>query len=801
MNNLAHISKDGKRKQTLKEHNTNVARYTAKCLKTIGLSDLGTLVGLLHDGKGTDNFQTYLKRSTEYSRYDQGYVPKPAFSRPRRGSVNHTFAGVIYVIERYHKGNDPFDDLTAEIAAVAIGAHHGLFDCENLEKSKNGFTHRLTTDKDVIQYDQAKESFEHEISSAGRLDSLFSKAREEVKTLTSDKIKEYVVSNSDKKQQVNAPQQMQMYIYFITKLVMSALIYADRRDTAEFYDGRDYSDIDGQWDRDIKEFERKYDALGHSDTGINNVRRIISDQCADFASHPANIYRMDIPTGGGKTLSSLRYALHHAEKFSKKKIIYVIPLLTIIEQNAKVIKQYLPSEDVLEHHSDVVKEDMSEEEINEYDLRRDRWASPVIITTLVEMLNILFGGKTSDIARMRALSDSIIIFDEVQSVPKSTLAMFNSALNFLSGFCGTTIILCSATQPEFDSLKDFPMNLSKDRMVDLTDEQMKYFKRHDYINLTASPMDISSLSGFAIKTVKEQNPLMIVCNTKSEARSIYKNIQKEKGVTALFLSAGLCKAHRKEVLDTVFKKLKVIQTKTSDEKLVLVTTQLVEAGVDVSFRSVIRILAGNDNLVQAAGRCDRSGEYGAGSVYLVKLSGENAVLGCLPDIIESQQSLLSTMCYKDFKPEDSEFIADFYKRMFTCADTIKKTHYPFHYKTKDLLMNDIMSHRMFSNRNERSPYFITYPFKTCGENFKVFNEDTYTILVPYKEGKDIIKEIEADSDKNIPAGLINKSSAYSVNIYDQQMKKLKEQGMIKEVCGGLIYVLDEQAYSQTGVEV
>ena len=509
--NYAHIkiNKGSLKRQTLIEHNRNVCRIAAECLETVNLKNLGMLAGLLHDGKGTEKFQDYLKRSVEYDGYEMGYFQKPDFDKPVRGSVNHTFAGVIYMLEKYHKG-DTAQKLTAEIISLAIGSHHGLFDCEDIGRTSNGFTHMIKADRDSIHYEQAAYSFEHEISSVDELDCLFEKAVYEV-TSFSQKINQYIEkyklnnSQGDRKLFIK---DFNMYLCITARLVISALIYADRRDTAEFYDDCNYDDIKGGWDRDIKEFEYRYGLFGKSKAGINAVREDISEQCVAFADRPTGIYRMDVPTGGGKTLASLRYALYHAKKHDKKKIIYVIPLLTIIEQNASVIRQYLPYENILEHHSDVVREDMTSTELSEYDLCRDRWSSPVIITTLVEMLNILFGDRTSDVSRLRALCDSVIIFDEVQSVPKNMLAMFNSALNYLSGFCNTTIILCSATQPEFGSIRHFPLNISENRMVSLSKEQLGYFKRYRYHDLTEHDMSTTDLADVAIKTAEDKNALM-----------------------------------------------------------------------------------------------------------------------------------------------------------------------------------------------------------------------------------------------------------------------------------------------------
>lgn len=282
-------------------------------------------------------------------------------------------------------------------------------------------------------------------------------------------------------------------------------------------------------------------------TPINQLRLEIADQCRDFAKVQPGIYRLNVPTGGGKTLSSLRYSLYHARNYHKKRIIYVIPLLSIIDQNAEELESYLPNERVLEHHSDVVIEKKHSDELEQYDLMKDRWTAPVIITTMVQILDILFSAKTQTIARMRALCDSVMIFDEVQSVPVKTLMMFNSAINFLAAQCRTTVILCSATQPEFESLKEFPLNVSDKIMVRLEQKQLQLFKRHDYHIVSDDELEIGEVIEKAVQIEKQQNPLMIVCNTKSEAIQIYQGLRDrvDGTVNIRHLSASMCKEHRK----------------------------------------------------------------------------------------------------------------------------------------------------------------------------------------------------------------------------------------------------------------
>lgn len=799
---LAHFVIDhdkGNREQTLREHCRNVAEYASECMETAGFGACAFLAGLLHDGKGTEKFQTYLRQSAAWSAFDEGKIEKPRFTRPQKGSVNHTFAGTIYLMDKHHDMEDPNRALTAEILSCAISAHHGLFDCMSLD-GENGFVHRIREDRRAeIQYEQAKYVFEHEVSSPEEIDELFEKSCLEVQDFL--KALPRYSDNADS---------IFMQLSMAVRMLASALMYADRRDTAEFMDESRYGDIQGNWENDIRDFEEKYRKLNVSVgsgniSPLNRTRRDISEQCRKFADNPGGIYRLNVPTGGGKTLSSLRYSLYHAKQFKKKKIIYIIPLLTIIDQNAAEIESYLPEETILEHHSDIAREDMTEGELREYDLLRDRWEAPVIITTLVQILDVFFSDKTSAVTRLRALANSVMIFDEVQSVPMKTLAMFNSALNYLADFCGTTVILCSATQPEFNSLKSYPLHISDKRMISLTDEQYQIFRRQKYHDLSGKEITLDELAARSVDIVQRQNPLMVVCNTKSEARQLYRTLTEEQqDLLVMHLSAGMCKAHRKKVIEAVRGELSLIQDKKDFRRFILVTTQIVEAGVNMSFRSVIRILAGNDNLVQSGGRCNRSNEYESGDVYLMRVQGENTSLRQLPDIRNAQSAMVDTVYQfrrnDEFDPEAPAFISEYYRKLFRKTESDREILYPFQYKTgMKYFMAALLSNRLSIDADEQ--FLLHQPFKTAGEYFKVFEENTYEVIVPFEEGRELIESMKyfEKSGAMVPAELYRKAGDYSVQIFEWQKKKLDDNRMLENYSGGHFYYLNQKAYDESGL--
>lgn len=504
---LAHLTLcDGvKIEQSLEKHCLKAAEYASRTLADSNLYYTGYLAGILHDmGKAKHSFNCYLEKAFA----GEKVIP---------GSVNHTFAGVIWLFEKYHtKSASVFERLTCEVIGYAIGAHHGMFDCVNLD-GKNGFEHRLKKEKAEIHYEEAVENYLDQVISEGELDECFQKAVSEIQTFFENARKQYDGKFEEVCFQVS----------MLTRLILSSVIYGDRRDTREFMtQHEDHGEDDVCWKIRKEYFENK---IGSFDTvsRLNQVRSDISRQCLEFAQKPSGIYRLNVPTGAGKTLCTLRYALTHAEKYKKKRIIFVIPLLSVLEQNAKVLREYIGDEEIiLEHHSNVIQENMQNEELDRYELLCTTWDAPVIITTLVQLLNTLFAGQTSAVGRMRALCDSIIVIDEVQSLPKKTTEMFNMAMNFLYHYCNAAIILSSATQPCFEELK-WPVHLADHPdMVKLNENQMNVFDRSEIIDCTDPyGMDFDEWADFCKERMEHHHSLLVICNTKTEARTLFEEIQ------------------------------------------------------------------------------------------------------------------------------------------------------------------------------------------------------------------------------------------------------------------------------------
>lgn len=784
----AHIRKvDGKKYiQTVEEHCHGVAEIAAELLRDIGLEKTAYLAGMVHDlGKFSENFKNYIEKAADGEKV-------------QRGSVNHTFAGVRFLLEKHSDEQlSGFSDIVLEILAYAVGAHHGLFDCVD-DNNNNGFTKRIQ--KDGIDYFNAAQEFLKICCSKQDIEDLLKQSEKEFLPVFNEI--EKLADNADAKIQNT---QITFYIGFLARLILSAIIEADRSDTSQFMNGyseKTVKNISEIWINCIKNIEQKLSTMP-LDKPINETRAQISALCAEAGNLESGIYRLNLPTGAGKTLTSLRYALHHALKHNKKRIIFTMPLLSIIEQNAGIIHDYIGNEElILEHHSNIVETDENDE-LDKRELLVESWDVPIIITTMVQMLNTLFAGKTANIRRMQALCNSIIVIDEVQTVPDKMLSLFNLALNFLAKICNATIILCSATQPCFEKTM-YPLDKSVKYLITLTKEQETVFKR---VRLEyKGEMDCEELADFAAGILEENNSLLLVCNTKNEAAVMFNLLcSKIKDVKAFHISAGMCTAHRKETIKEMQEALE-----NKQQKVLCVSTQVIEAGVDVSFARVIRLLAGMDNIVQATGRENRNREFdGLAPGYIVRLKGE--VLKGLSEIEAAKNAAANLLVKYKNSPKiydndlmSEKAINEYYECLY---GNVNDGYHDFYIES----VRDSILNLMSCNENvdsgkipEYNKYFMHQALKTAGGLFTVFDESSIDIIVPYNRGIEIIQEVFAVGDKDYGKlkAVLNEAKLYTVSLFKYQKIKLEEQGALIFVPSAGVYILQDGYYDElTGLNL
>lgn len=775
MEHIAHIKNDTSEIQPLADHCRNTAQYASHALESAALRHAAHFAGLVHDlGKYTDEFQKYILDGIG-----------------ARGAVIHSFQGCRLILERYHqKGAPRFEDITAELLAFAVGAHHGLFDCiDDLRRS--GFQHRRDSEK--APYRQAVNRFFADCTDAVEIDSLFAAAHQEL-TLKYD-----ILSGM-----TGDAEEMAYYVGLLGRLLLSAVIEGDRRDTAEFMNDAHFPEPPAEperfWTERLAYMEKRL-ALLPQDEEIMRCRGTISDRCKAFAKRPCGIYRLNVPTGAGKTLSSLRFALAHATKWGKERIIFTAPLLTILEQNAGILRSYLGADEfVLEHHSNVLRTDEQGDRLDERELLTESWNAPVIITSLVQLLNTLFSGKTTSVRRFHALCNSVIVIDEVQTVPNHMLTLFNLALNFLSKVCNTTFVLCSATQPCLESA-DHPLLWKNEDLVPYDPALWKVFRRTTITN--AGSLRLEQIPEFVLEKLKTADSLLVVCNKKQQAAYLFNQLS-GGDVPCFHLSASMCMAHRREVLRDVEQAL--VQSRRDGSKLILISTQVIEAGVDISFGCVIRLQAGMDSVVQSAGRCNRNGEIPEPvPVYVLNCADER--LDRLREIAAAKTATdtLLTAFAKEPAAYQNDLSSDaaitrYYRALYS---QMAAGYQDFTTPDRDTLFSLLSDNARYADEDcpEAGSYYLRQAFKKAGRAFQVFDDSAEDVVVPYGEGKALIEELyamDAAASAQERASWIERAKMFTVSAYDNQIRELQNGGLVEQ--NGILILGDGFYDKKTGLQ-
>jgi len=401
---------------------------------------------------------------------------------------------------------------------------------------------------------------------------------------------------------------------------------------------------------------------------------------------------------------------------------------------------------------------------------------------------------------MHSLVDSIIVIDEVQTVPLRMLTLFNVAIRFLNGVCGTTVVLCSATQPVLELAKH-PLGVIPEEIVPYDKKIWDAFERTRIESLGAYRKE--ELSGLFQSILEKTDSLLIVCNRKDEAAVLYEELKDEK-YDCYHLSAAMCVQHRRNTLKDLRESLE------SGRQTVCVSTQVIEAGVDISFSSVIRFAAGMDNIVQAAGRCNRNGEKDEiQPVFIVNCSDENLLK--LTDIQMAKNATIDLLYRFRNAPEDfnnnlasNESIRYYYSSLYREMNGDAQDYPIKKRKTTlfDLLSDNIKNLALSDQQTE--DYYLHQAFKEAGALFQVFEEDSMTVIAPYGcEGKEIVNELRgmrASMDMEYRRGLLEKAKSYSVSLYGYQIKKLDEERGIQYLFDRTVGILDDVFYDdETGI--
>lgn len=774
---IAHIRETDKAEQSVKAHCENTARLAAGYAEDSGLSALAKLAGTAHDfGKLCGDFSTYIKGDSKFG----------------RGEIDHAYAGARYVCELAKKAENKNALRAAELAAHAVISHHGLHDWVTGD-GEDYFAERSSKNE---RYDEITAAVRKEFSEEQLL-QLLEKAGEEYSVLFK-KLKSLAESvSSDKKDRQTA---LAFYMGMAERLLESCIVDADRTDTADFMEGKkspEEPDRDELWQEVEQRLSDRLSKFAVKTDRISVQRTSISDRCAAFAEHSVGAVRLVVPTGGGKTLASLRFAVEYCRRNGMKKIIYTAPFMSILEQNSDELRKLAGEENFLEHHSNIFAELNGKEELNKYELLSERWTSPVIATTMVQLLNALFSGKMSALRRMHRLSRAVIIVDEIQSLPLKCVYMFNLAVNFLTSVCGCAVILCSATQPQLDNVA-FPLKL--DELSSMTGdytEDFELFRRTRAIPLLKNGgYSYEEAAEICMEKFRENGNLLLIVNTKAAAAEMFRLLSERSGceeepVELVHLSTNMCADHRR-------KEIERMRSLLGKRPVICVTTQLIEAGVDVSFRCVVRSLAGLDNAAQAAGRCNRNGESECRNVYIIELGEEK--LTNLADVMKAQncsRRVIESGAFDDIlSPEAlSEYFGMYYSEQRKALS----------YNVMDGSVKDTLLELLSLNKNRVEISRLksgahNQAFETAGKEFKVIDSETTDILVPYDDAaRKLISDLNGELSISELLEKQRTAQKYTVSVYSGMKRALEKSDGIYLLRSGAYAAKDGFYNEHTGL--
>jgi CRISPR-associated endonuclease/helicase Cas3 len=684
--------------QRLIDHLNNTARIAAELGQDAGISELARIAGQTHDlGKYSQAFQRRLDGAKQ--------------------RVDHATAGAQEIWRRYGQTQK----WQALMLAYTIAGHHGgLLDYGGLSDLAGDSTLQGRLKKEICDYNAYKSEID--------LDSL------QLPPLALKRTKTPGFSCS-----------------FLTRMLYSTLVDADWLETERAMNddekprGR-HESIENLC-RGFNESLRRFE---NPTTAINQKRSETLSACLERADASPGIFTLTIPTGGGKTLASMAFALNHAVKHGLKRIIYVIPFTSIIEQNAAVFKDYLGTENVLEHHSNFdweqVKKraatDMQDDETNQatekLKLAAENWDIPVVVTTNVQFFESLFASKKSRCRKLHNLAKSVIIFDEAQTLPREFMRPCMLAVQELVLNYGASAVFCTATQP---LLKQFMPEMPEFTELAPNPQGLFDFYKRVQVKQAGTLTDAELLD-----KLNDQNQVLCIVNTRKHAKGLFDGLN---GEGRFHLSTLMCPAHRKTVLLDVREKLK------NGSPCRVISTQVMEAGIDVDFPLGFRALAGLDSVIQAAGRVNREGKMSEAEMFVFEPNTE--FIKRTPTFIkQTAEAARSILRQYSANPNSMEATRAYFDLLDTLQDVQKASD------AKNILE--------CLNRSDG------FDFQTAAEKFKLIDNDTVAVIIPYNdEAQDLVKKLAFIPH---PTAILRQLQQYTVSIYENEFQAVNSQGVI-----------------------
>ena len=679
----AHVRENAngnKEYQRVAQHLTGTAELCRGFAAAFGAEADGELAGLTHDmGKCTDDFQKRL--------LNDGPI------------VDHATAGAMACAMRGNR----------YVSACVAGHHGGLPDFGNMRtawKDDGTFYGRLLKGRDEQCMERCGESGvalpPPTVSAAQKLDSLQAS--------------------------------------FWTRMLYSCLVDADFLDTERFMNGDQGRGGSDDIPTLLARLQAYIEPWQQPKTELNRLRCEILNTCLNAGSKSKGIYTLTVPTGGGKTVASLAFALRHAAEHGMQRVIYVIPYTSIIDQNAQVFRNILGSGNVLEHHSGV-QFDLSDgapaEDVRKA-LATENWDMPVVVTTAVQLFESLYAARSSRCRKLHNLANSVVIFDEAQMLPLPHLRPCVAAMASLAEQFHSTVLLCTATQPSLDDLlRTYAPSCPVTELCPQTAALYDRFRRVTF-------RQTGTLTDEALaEQLSKQRQVLCIVNSRKAAQSVYALLPPDG---SYHLSTLMIPAQRQALLVEIRERLK------QGKPCRVVSTSLIEAGVDVDFPAVYRELAGLDSVMQAAGRCNREGKRPA-SESIVTIFERTELP---PLLFQSAIGAAREALGEDRDPAAPETMTRYFHSLRS-------------------LTGDALDKQGVIKAFTQGIEGCEFPFRTVAEKFHLIDRNTYTVYIPYGEGAALLQRLQ---DGECFKGLYRKLGRYAVSVYDKHFQALYNAGAL-----------------------
>lgn len=729
MKYLSHFNSQNNESHNLEDHLINVANQSKNKCNITYLKDISYLNGLIHDfGKFNDDWQNYLKHKSGYYSNIDLHLNK----------INHSAGGGIFLEQNFSKNRN----IKKLLQFCILGHHSGLKDYDKL-------CLRLSDQKEIQLYNDSFNNFSKNIY------DIFNSLVDQID-----------INNFDKE----FLNKKNIYQHHYVRYLFSCLIDSDRLDAERFLNSSTFS-LRGEFNS-IEELKKMLDiyfnSINYDDNDINKIRNTILNDCINGAENNPGFFSLNVPTGGGKTLSSLSFALNHSIIHNKQRIIYVIPYTSIIEQTSNVFKRIFGNDfqhNVIEHHSNLDENKKSFKD----KLACENWDAPIIVTTNVQLFESLYSNNTSKCRKLHNIANSVIILDEVQMMPTSYLKPILNSLKFLVEKLKCSIVLCSATQPfiynKIGNEKNAFVGIDKTKVLELmqtiTPNSLNINLKRVNIHYDTQEICEDSL----IKKLSTYDKYLCILDNRLLCKNIFKKINKNNN-NVYHLSNNMCGEHKSNLISNI--KLKL----SKNEDVKLITTQLVEAGVDIDFPIVFKKISGLDSIIQAAGRCNREGKIQIGDVFVFNIKSGSDF------IFEKQISA-------------TKFILNKYKNNLNCFDNlIIEEYFKYYYQSIDNFDKAAVT----SNLEQIEDF--KFKFETVSNNFKLIDDNCNSIIIKYNNDE-LLKNLE----NNFDFLTIRKLQRYTVNVSKKIFEILVNTNKIKEVNGCFIQNDDKLYDNDIGLNI